>query len=432
MMVETMEKGLIDLNGLTTMLGSPSVSTHPCSLCSKSFPNSKLLQQHQQTFHTDKAFVCEICGKAFRFRSNLAEHRSVHTALKPFVCRYCGKSSRLKGNLTKHILKHHKKEQNEQIGKNDIIIKKGKKSVKDPAAVDFLEKSMFVIGPTKGAPPQEVPVSLLPKAEPETPNCGKAFFVSFGFDQSSMDLTDSHDENGMDSPEDTSSVTDSILLKQEMDSDASPNSPQNHHSTIGGAAGLNALLASVSCTPPPREKTESPSVTASISPPASLPKYDGTQCHECGKHFRKGSQLKNHLLLFHGFPGLEKSANEMKPEPEGMSDPGSGSAKDSSIFSDVVHEPTVGEVAAMQNDIRTIKNAVSDIRHEMRTHKPEPSNTLETRVSRMEKQIEMALNSIYTLVQLQTGITSSITKFRESMESDMLDLKNCRCRQEEN
>ncbi|KAL3097751.1 hypothetical protein niasHT_026847 [Heterodera trifolii] len=98
-------------------------------------------QQHPQ----HKAFVCEICGKAFRFRSNLAEHRSVHTAVKPFVCKFCGKSSRLKGNLTKHILKHHKIEQKEYIGTEDYIIKKGKKSVKDPAAIEFLEKSMIIL-----------------------------------------------------------------------------------------------------------------------------------------------------------------------------------------------------------------------------------------------------------------------------------------------
>ncbi|KRY26538.1 Zinc finger protein [Trichinella spiralis] len=100
---------------------------------------------HGNVYQAEKSFICEICGKAFRFRSNLAEHRSVHTSLKPYVCRFCGKSSRLKGNLTKHILKHHKREQNEFIGKDDIIIKKGKKSVKDPAAVDFLEKSMIIL-----------------------------------------------------------------------------------------------------------------------------------------------------------------------------------------------------------------------------------------------------------------------------------------------
>uniref|UniRef100_A0A0M3HY37 DUF362 domain-containing protein n=1 Tax=Ascaris lumbricoides TaxID=6252 RepID=A0A0M3HY37_ASCLU len=61
------------------------------------------------------------------------------------------------GNLTKHILKHHKKEQDAYIGKDDIIIKKGKKSVKDPAAVDFLEKSMIVLT----ASPSENPLSLI-------------------------------------------------------------------------------------------------------------------------------------------------------------------------------------------------------------------------------------------------------------------------------
>ncbi|CAP30245.1 LOW QUALITY PROTEIN: Protein CBR-SYD-9, partial [Caenorhabditis briggsae] len=123
------------------------LETLTCPQCPKSFTSTKMLQQHQQMFHTDKsilftlkstdaqagmdrAFICETCGKAFRFRSNLAEHRSVHTALKPYVCKFCGKSSRLKGNLTKHILKHHKKEQNEAIAKDDIIVKKAPKVIK--------------------------------------------------------------------------------------------------------------------------------------------------------------------------------------------------------------------------------------------------------------------------------------------------------------
>ena len=38
---------------------------------------------------------------------------------------------------------------------------------------------------------------------------------------------------------------------------------------------------------------------------------------------------------------------------------------------------------------------------------------LDGRVGRLEKQLEMALNSIYTLVQLQTGINSQVTRFRD-------------------
>ncbi|CAJ0949819.1 unnamed protein product, partial [Mesorhabditis belari] len=389
----------LDLNGLASVLSIPaSGSNHDCSLCSKTFPNSKLLQQHQQTFHTDKAFVCEICGKAFRFRSNLAEHRSVHTALKPFVCKFCGKSSRLKGNLTKHILKHHKKEQNEQIGIDDIIIK-------------------------KGAPPQEVPVSLLPKAENESPeNYEKAILLSFGFDQGTMDLTENGEENGVDSPEDTASMTDSAM-KQDLDSDMSAASPLPHNSTIGGAASLHALLASV-CTSPPqqqRDKTQSPPILANlihsfaISSPSNSTKTEPnakTQCNECGKHFRKGSQLQIHLVLNHGYPPLGNTNNgeEKTPEPERSSE------CEAPPIAHVlpIHQPTVGEVATLQNDVRTIKNALSEIKTQQATPKQDQLlSGLDTRVSRLEKQVEMALNSIYTLVQLQTGISSSLTKFRD-------------------
>ncbi|KHN70919.1 Zinc finger and SCAN domain-containing protein 31 [Toxocara canis] len=169
-----------------------------CNLCAKSFPSQKLLQQHQHMFHTEKAFICEICGKAFRFRSNLAEHRSVHTALKPYVCKFCGKSSRLKGNLTKHILKHHKKEQDAYIGKDDIIIKKGKKSVKDPAAVDFLEKSMIVLT----ASPSENPLNLLQSKDElldDENEKNRSFLMSLGLDTGSMDLRSN-------SPEEDSSI----------------------------------------------------------------------------------------------------------------------------------------------------------------------------------------------------------------------------------
>jgi hypothetical protein len=57
------------------------------------------------------------------------------------------------GNLTKHILKHHKSEQLDYIGTDEIIIKKGKKSVKDPMAIEFLEKSMIVMTPTQAQSP---------------------------------------------------------------------------------------------------------------------------------------------------------------------------------------------------------------------------------------------------------------------------------------
>ncbi|TKR80935.1 hypothetical protein L596_014905 [Steinernema carpocapsae] len=213
--------------------GSSSSAPHQCSMCSKSFATSKLLQNHQHMFHTEKAFICEICGKAFRFRSNLAEHRSVHTALKPYVCKFCGKSSRLKGNLTKHILKHHKLEQNAYIGKDDIIIKKGKKSVKDPAAVDFLQKSMIVLtGSGNSGNGGGSTVSSSAMATPNRENidddadASRSFFMSLGLDAGSMDLSGNSpdgSEHGGEQLLDAS--TDRHEISNDFDSDTSNASP---------------------------------------------------------------------------------------------------------------------------------------------------------------------------------------------------------------
>lgn len=144
--------------------------------------------QQNITTASEKSFVCEICGKGFRFRSNLAEHRSVHTAVKPFVCKFCGKSSRLKGNLTKHILKHHRNEQKELLGSDESALKKGKKSAKDPAAMDFLEKSMIILPhpPNSSYDPSNCD-DFSSHSDGQTPET-EQFFLSLGLDGGSIDL----------------------------------------------------------------------------------------------------------------------------------------------------------------------------------------------------------------------------------------------------
>lgn len=102
------------------------------------------------------------------------------------------------GNLTKHILKHHKTEQKDYIGTDDIIIKKGKKSVKDPAAIDFLEKSMIVLQQaplvgnnnnnshdSSGGTSMRVENSAGGGSPCDQKQC---FFLSLGLDNGSIDL----------------------------------------------------------------------------------------------------------------------------------------------------------------------------------------------------------------------------------------------------
>ncbi|GMT32340.1 hypothetical protein PFISCL1PPCAC_23637, partial [Pristionchus fissidentatus] len=363
-----------------------------CPQCPKSFTAQKLLQQHQHMFHTDKSFVCEICGKAFRFRSNLAEHRSVHTALKPYVCKYCGKSSRLKGNLTKHILKHHKREQAEQVNKDDIIVRKELPALPN----DLLEKSMLVLKQNNSPLTNGLSdfVSLLPKEEKSDPDYERAIFLSFGLDQGSMDLTACSPDNAS-----SDNGTDTAGGSHDLDSEIS-GSPLPT-STIGGACSLQALLAQVSSTPstpPPSSMTPSlPSLPTPLN--GITPTTTKTQCSECGKHFRKVSALQLHMTLNHGCAPPASSV---------------------SSSDDIKMEEPDTEVMAFQNDLRHVQNFMAERFDSLER----VVKGLDVRMSKMEKNVDTVLNSIYSLVQLQTGLNTSVTRFRDEMGDQWEKIKH--------
>lgn len=48
---------------------------------------------------------------------------------------------------------------------------------------------------------------------------------------------------------------------------------------------------------------------------------------------------------------------------------------------------------------------------------------IDERVERLERSLEIALNSIYTLVQLQTGMTSSVNRLREDFLKNFTELR---------
>uniref|UniRef100_A0A0N5AYN5 C2H2-type domain-containing protein n=1 Tax=Syphacia muris TaxID=451379 RepID=A0A0N5AYN5_9BILA len=131
-----------------------------------------------------------------------------------------------------------------------------------------------------------------------------------------------------------------------------------------------------------------------------------TQCFECGKHFRKGKSLQIHMTLNHGFPPPGSSASS-DDQAEKSSDCGASTGRASCTTSETVPTPA-------QQELKQIKSMIAELRLAQSTARVEQLLAgLDTRVGRLEKQLEMALNSIYTLVQLQTGINSSVTRFRE-------------------
>ncbi|VDO56534.1 unnamed protein product [Onchocerca flexuosa] len=112
------------------------------------------------------------------------------------------------------------------------------------------------------------------------------------------------------------------------------------------------------------------------------------------------------MTLNHGFPPPGSSISS-DDQAEKCSDCGTsaepGNSQNENSSSAPVHQ-----------EIKEIKSMIGELRSAQSTARVEQLLTgLDTRVGRLEKQLEMALNSIYTLVQLQTGINSSVTRFRE-------------------
>uniref|UniRef100_A0A0N4ZYK8 C2H2-type domain-containing protein n=1 Tax=Parastrongyloides trichosuri TaxID=131310 RepID=A0A0N4ZYK8_PARTI len=444
--------------------------------------------------NTDKSFLCEICSKAFRFRSNLAEHRSVHSNLKPYVCGWCGKSSRLKGNLTKHILKHHKAEQNAYIGTDDIIIKKGKKSVKDPAAIDFLEKSMIVLTPnstnSNNNNISNGSLGMSDKHSDGIENLGH-------FLASMKNRKRAHSNDDLDDSMDGERDKFLMSLGLEINAGAiNSNSPTNSAESNGGEDKidnigngnnvpdfmntLTSLAAGSSFSNPlTLEKLIETRVSNCSSPSRSSVVSNSnnikTQCPQCGKHFRKQSSLQVHMTVNHGAPppGSSRNSNASQELPLEQSPSPSSSAeiKLEQIETPVIHNPvntvtaaaaalssflmnqsnnpgnvltTVSKTASsspafglsldsknlnfnnIQGEIKILKQNVSDMNrnHCESVSKLEKTiTTMDNRVDRLEKQLEMALNSIYTLVQLQTGISTNVSRFRDDACEQLKSVK---------
>uniref|UniRef100_A0A7E4W835 C2H2-type domain-containing protein n=1 Tax=Panagrellus redivivus TaxID=6233 RepID=A0A7E4W835_PANRE len=455
--------------------GSLDVGTSfSCVSCHRKFPTAKLLQSHNQAFHTDKSFICETCGKAFRFRSNLAEHRSVHTAMKPFVCKFCGKSSRLKGNLTKHILKHHKKEQSDYIGTDEIIInKKGKKSVKDPIAVEFLENSMYVA--TNGARAPSIAESISGSSTPmsaigatslmTTTGCAmnyqpqsieeqqRNFLLSIGVEPESLNVK-------AESPESDSSIgshnrtTNELLEKcnayANMDVDPSPSASADttadifaqlaaESSSMGGASSAAAAVATLAsmvannnnsiasrsgnmvplATSTPKIFDEANLLAAlqvastAFSTPSSSGASSGkkTQCPECGKHMRKPKDLVTHLSTIH------RKSPEAISQVVGSLSNTSTSSTDSGLLQNTQSFSTSGGtgsgspthtgdygMAKLTDEVKNTNKMLAEMKAARNFATIITTvNTMDARIGRLEKQLEMVLSTLYTLVQLQAG-----------------------------
>lgn len=413
----------------------------------------------------------------------------MHTAVKPFVCKFCGKSSRLKGNLTKHILKHHKTEQRDYIGTDEYIIKKGKKSVKDPAAIEFLERSMIVLNNNN---------NLSCRNEEEAMADGQQdILLSLGLDRGSLDLktestvseadetdfneqllfnkcesvtggdesmgmrNEDFDESSMQ-PEATTDdfiqpgssgqqqmadmdalAACKVLFGQIMDSDGGQlNSRTLFESCDRGATKVQAeatpgddllrLVASLGQSQQSAITTDDNGAEMGEQQQqncvsASTGYRLATQCQKCGKHFRKPRDLIAHLSTAH------KALPSQNNNNTGAASSPSSSAQSTEDFAPFNGGGRVKATSSNSKNSRKHSELAQELR-QMREALVEMKNgngnnngigrleqllgQLDSRVCRLEKQLEMALNSIYTLVQLQTGINNSVSKLSRSLQTN--------------
>jgi len=81
---------------------------YKCSLCDKSFSESRYLQTHQHSAHSNsRPYLCSYCGKTFTTDKLMKHHVRIHTGAKQYSCEHCSERFARLDKLETHLLKSH-------------------------------------------------------------------------------------------------------------------------------------------------------------------------------------------------------------------------------------------------------------------------------------------------------------------------------------
>eukprot|EP00731_Ephydatia_muelleri_P011738 Em0006g632a len=88
-------------------------SLHRCSICQRTFPEQRVLDQHVHRRHQgEQPYPCLECDKSFNWLSDLQRHIRVHTGERPYRCSACTLTFSQKTHLLKHKQQRHWRKSN--------------------------------------------------------------------------------------------------------------------------------------------------------------------------------------------------------------------------------------------------------------------------------------------------------------------------------
>lgn len=85
---------------------SDDLKVFPCRFCEKKFGTNGLRNRHQFYYHQQR-FECEQCQRKFTSNAILINHIRTHTGVKPFVCEICGSKFYSQSSLRAHLRAGH-------------------------------------------------------------------------------------------------------------------------------------------------------------------------------------------------------------------------------------------------------------------------------------------------------------------------------------
>ncbi|XP_021420992.2 zinc finger protein 91 isoform X1 [Oncorhynchus mykiss] len=84
----------------------PQPSTYLCDTCGKDFPSLCRLKRHLQVHTGEQPFPCTDCGKCFTCKGSLKIHQRLHTGERPFACTLCQQRFITNKHLKRHMFTH--------------------------------------------------------------------------------------------------------------------------------------------------------------------------------------------------------------------------------------------------------------------------------------------------------------------------------------